>query len=123
MFFYMPHVERLIYVCALQVGLVALLTGTVFLRTHLSNDRTHANSYMSSLFFALIFLIVNGLPEMAMTINRLPVFYKQRDCCFYPAWAYAIPAFFTKIPVSLVESVTWTCITYYLIGYTPQASR
>ncbi|RLM64443.1 ABC transporter G family member 41-like [Panicum miliaceum] len=107
----------------LKVGLVALLTGTVFLRGHLSNDRTHANSYMSSLFFALIFLIVNGLPEMAMTINRLPVFYKQRDCCFYPAWAYAIPAFFTKIPVSLVESVTWTCISYYLIGYTPQASR
>ncbi|RCV33002.1 hypothetical protein SETIT_7G048300v2 [Setaria italica] len=108
---------------SLQVGLVAILTGTVFLRTHLSNDRTHANSYMSSLFFALTFLIVNGLPEMAMTINRLPVFYKQRDCCFYPSWAYAIPAFFTKIPVSLVESVTWTCITYYLIGYTPQASR
>ncbi|CAL5017868.1 unnamed protein product [Urochloa decumbens] len=108
---------------SLQVGLIAVLTGTVFLRTHFSNDRTHANSYMSSLFFALIFLIVNGLPEMAMTVNRLPVFYKQRDCCFYPAWAYAIPAFFTKIPVSLVESFIWTCITYYLIGYTPQASR
>ncbi|CAO2041920.1 unnamed protein product, partial [Urochloa humidicola] len=108
---------------SLQVGLIAVLTGTVFLRTHLSNDRTHANSYMSSLFFALIFLIVNGLPEMAMTVNRLPVFYKQRDCCFYPAWAYAIPAFFMKIPVSLVESFIWTCITYYLIGYTPQASR
>ncbi|KAF8688234.1 hypothetical protein HU200_042359 [Digitaria exilis] len=108
---------------SLQVTLVAALTGTVFLRRHLSDDRTRVNSYMSSLFFALIFLIVNGLPEIAMTLKRLPVFYKQRDCCFYPAWAYAVPAFFTKIPVSLVESIIWTCITYYLIGYVPQASR
>ncbi|TVU13509.1 hypothetical protein EJB05_40569, partial [Eragrostis curvula] len=107
----------------IQVGLIAVLTGTVFLRTRMFNDRAHANYYIRSLFFAIVFLIVNGLPEISMTISRLPVFYKQRDCCFYPAWAYAIPAFFLKIPVSLIESIVWTSITYCLIGYIPEASR
>ncbi|VAI30400.1 unnamed protein product [Triticum turgidum subsp. durum] len=108
---------------AIQLGLIAAITGTVFLRTHMGVDRIHANYYMSSLFFALLLLMVNGFPELAMAINRLPVFYKQRDYYFYPAWAYAIPSFILKIPVSLVESVAWTSISYYLIGYTPEASR
>ncbi|XP_037440593.1 ABC transporter G family member 41-like [Triticum dicoccoides] len=108
---------------AIQLGLIAAITGTVFLRTHMGDDRIHANYYMSSLFFALLLLMVNGFPELAMAINRLPVFYKQRDYYFYPAWAYAIPSFILKIPVSLVESVAWTSISYYLIGYTPEASR
>ncbi|XP_062203923.1 ABC transporter G family member 41-like isoform X2 [Phragmites australis] len=28
-----------------------------------------------------------------------------------------------QVPVSLVESIAWTSISYFLIGYTPQASR
>ncbi|TVU02127.1 hypothetical protein EJB05_52394, partial [Eragrostis curvula] len=58
-----------------------------------------------------------------MAISRLPVFYKQEDYYFYPAWAYAIPAFILKVPVSLVESIAWTSISTSLIGYTPEASR
>nr|CAD1816846.1 unnamed protein product [Ananas comosus var. bracteatus] len=86
-------------------------------------DTLHSNYYMGSLFYALLLLMVNGFPELAMTVSRLPVFYKQRDFYFYPAWAYAIPATILKIPVSIVESIIWTSITYYLIGYSPQASR
>ncbi|CAL5090732.1 unnamed protein product [Urochloa decumbens] len=107
----------------IQLGLLAAITGTVFLRTHMGVDRVHANYYMGSLFYALMLLMVNGFPELAMAISRLPVFYKQRDYYFYPAWAYAIPAFILKIPVSLVESIAWTSISYFLIGYTPEASR
>ncbi|KQJ92711.1 ABC transporter G family member 41 isoform X2 [Brachypodium distachyon] len=107
---------------AVQLGLLAVITGTVFLRTRMDVDRVHATYYMGSLFYALLLLMVNGFPELAMAISRLPVFYKQRDYYFYPAWAYAIPSFILKIPVSLVESVAWTSISYYLIGYTPEAS-
>uniref|UniRef100_A0A0E0NFV8 ABC transporter domain-containing protein n=1 Tax=Oryza rufipogon TaxID=4529 RepID=A0A0E0NFV8_ORYRU len=106
-----------------QLGLLAVITRTVFLRTHMGVDRAHADYYMGSLFYALLLLLVNGFPELAMAVTRLPVFYKQRDYYFYPAWAYAIPAFILKIIVSLVESITWTSISYYLIGYTPEASR
>uniref|UniRef100_R7W113 Pleiotropic drug resistance protein 3 n=1 Tax=Aegilops tauschii TaxID=37682 RepID=R7W113_AEGTA len=108
---------------AAQLGLFGLITGTVFLRTRMGVDRTHASYYMGSLFYALLLLIVNGFPDLAMAIERLPVFYKHRDNYFYPAWAYAIPSFILKIPFSLVGSVALTSISYYLIGYTPEASR
>ncbi|XP_072976814.1 pleiotropic drug resistance protein 3-like isoform X2 [Typha angustifolia] len=108
---------------ATQLGVVAIITGTVFLRTRMGVDTIHANYYLGSLFYALLLLMVNGFPELAMTVSRLSVFYKQRDFCFYPAWAYAIPASILKIPVSLIESIVWTSITYYIIGYSPEAAR
>ena len=86
-------------------------------------DRVRANYYMGSLFYALLMLMVNGFPEISMAVNRLSVFYKQRDYYFYPAWAYAVPAFILKVPVSLVVSIAWTSLSYFLIGYAPEASR
>ncbi|KAH7669104.1 Iron-chelate-transporting ATPase protein [Dioscorea alata] len=106
-----------------QLSIAAMITMTVYLRTRMGVDIVHANYYMGSLFFALLLLMVNGFPELAMTVSRLPVFYKQRDFFFYPAWAYAIPATILKIPISLIESLMWTSLTYYVIGYSPEASR
>lgn len=110
-------------VVLLQLALVAAITGTVFLRTHMGVDIVLANYYMGSLFYALLLLMVNGFPELSMAVTRLLVFYKQRDYYFYPAWAYAVPAFILKVPISLVESIVWTSLSYFLIGYTPEASR
>ncbi|XP_072994199.1 pleiotropic drug resistance protein 3-like isoform X2 [Typha latifolia] len=108
---------------ATQIAIVAIITGTVFLRTQMGIDILHANYYLGSLFFSLLLLMVNGNPELPMTVSRLSVFYKQRDLYFYPAWAYAIPASMLKIPISLLESFVWTSLTYYLIGYSPEATR
>lgn len=96
---------------------------TVFLRSRMDIDVYHANYYMGALFYALVILLVDGIPEMSMTIQRLEVFYKQKEFYFYPAWAYAIPASMLKIPLSFVESLVWTCLTYYVIGYSPEAQR
>ncbi|KAI4310915.1 hypothetical protein MLD38_035860 [Melastoma candidum] len=106
-----------------QLFVTACITTTVFLRTQMGIDLTHANDYMGSLFYSLIILLVDGMPELTMTVARLAVFYKQRDLYFYPAWAYAIPASILKIPISLLESFVWTAITYYGIGYSPEPSR
>lgn len=86
-------------------------------------DLVHANYNMGSLFYALMILMLDGFPELSMTVSRLPVFYKQRDLYFYPAWAYAIPASILKLPVSLMQSLVWTVLTYYVIGYSPNAER
>ncbi|KAL3620696.1 drug-responsive transcription factor pdr3 [Castilleja foliolosa] len=106
-----------------QLSLTAIITMTVFLRTHMGVDSEHANNYLGSLFFSLLMLVLDGIPEISMTVARLPVFYKQRDLYFYPAWAYAIPATIIKIPISLLESFVWTCLVYYVIGYSPEAGR
>ncbi|KAH9780002.1 ABC transporter G family member 37 [Citrus sinensis] len=106
-----------------QLVLIASVTMTVFLRSELAVDIIHANAYLGALFYALVILIVDGFPEMNMTISRLAVFYKHRDLCFYPAWAYAIPASILKVPLSLLESFVWTSLTYYIIGFSPEVGR
>lgn len=73
--------------------------------------------YVGALFFTINMIMFNGMPEIAMTIGRLSVFYKQRDHRFYPAWSYAIPTWLIKGPLTLVEVAVWVCLTYYVIGF------
>ncbi|KAL3515877.1 hypothetical protein ACH5RR_022779 [Cinchona calisaya] len=108
---------------SVQLFIVASITMTVFLRTRMVVDILHANYYLGALFFALIMLLVNGNAELSMTVSRLGIFYKQRDLYLYPAWAYAIPSAILKVPISLLEAVVWTSLTYYVIGYSPEVGR
>lgn len=109
--------------CFLQLFIIASITMTVFLRTRMDITIVHANYYMGSLFYSLVILLVDGFPELSMTVARLAIFYKQRELNFYPAWAYAIPAVILKIPLSFLEALVWTSLTYYVIGYSPEAGR
>ncbi|CAN6486098.1 unnamed protein product [Victoria cruziana] len=106
-----------------QLVFIAFITMTVFLRTKMHVDVKGAQNYMGAIFFSMIILMVDSFPELAMTVSRLPVFQRQRDFYFYPAWAYSLTAAVWKIPHSLLESFIWTAITYYVIGYTPEAGR
>ncbi|KAK9161846.1 hypothetical protein Syun_008187 [Stephania yunnanensis] len=106
-----------------QLVIIASITMTVFLRSRIKIDAVHANYLFGSLFYGLVILLVDGFPELSMTVSRLAVFYKHRESHFYPAWAYAIPAAILKIPLSLLESFVWTAITYYVIGYSPEFGR
>ncbi|KAI4344716.1 hypothetical protein L6164_011910 [Bauhinia variegata] len=106
-----------------QLVIIASVAMTVFIRTRMSVDEIHANYFMGSLFYSLIILLVDGFPELTLTLSRILVFYKQKDLCFYPAWAYAIPSAILKIPLSFLESFIWTAISYYVIGYSPEIGR
>lgn len=79
--------------------------------------------YMGAIFFGLIMVMFNGMPEISMTIAKLPVFYKQRDLLFFPAWAYALPSWILKIPITFVEVALWVFLTYYVIGFDPNVQR
>ena len=107
----------------MQLSTIAIITMFVFFRSHMTTDLTHANYYMGALYYSIIIIILNGIPEMSMQIARLPSFYKQKNYHFYPSWAYAIPASIMKVPISLLDSFVWICITYYDIGYTSTTSR
>lgn len=107
-----------------QIVIVAFIGSTVFLRTGMHHKTSSdANLYLGALFFSLITNMFNGFAELSMTIFRLPVFFKQRDLLFYPAWAFTIPTFLLRIPMSLVEAGIWVVMTYYTIGFAPEASR
>lgn len=107
----------------LQLMIVGFTTMTSFIRTRMEIDERHSTYYMGALFYAILVLVVNGFPELAITVSRLPGFYKQRDLHFYPAWAYSIPATILKIPISFIDSLGWTSMTYYVIGYSPEIGR
>ncbi|WOL10237.1 pleiotropic drug resistance protein 3-like isoform X1 [Canna indica] len=106
-----------------QLVITGLITMTVFLHTHMRVDSEHSNYFMASLFYTIIRLSYNGIAELALTVSRLPVFYKQRELHFYPAWAYSISACLLKVPFSLLEAFLWTALTYYTIGYSPEPQR
>ena len=105
----------------MQLVLGASVVMTLFFRVRV--DELHANDYMGVIYYSLLSMVIDGIPELSMTISRLPVFYNQRELYFYPAWAYAIPAAVTIIPLSLFKATVWTCLTYYGIGFSPEAGR
>ncbi|KAL5564644.1 hypothetical protein UlMin_027808 [Ulmus minor] len=108
---------------SIQLLIIASIAMTVFLRTRMTVDKIHANDYMGSLFYGILILLVDGFPELSLTVARIVVFYKQRELCFFPAWAYAVPAAILKVPLSLLGAFVWTALTYYVIGYSPEARR
>lgn len=107
----------------MQLVVTALITMTLFIRSRMSVDMVDANLFMGSLFYALIRLMCNGIAELSLTVQRIGVFYKQRDFYFYPAWAYSVPAAILKIPFSLLDAFLWTALTYYVIGFSPEPER
>ncbi|XP_073127803.1 pleiotropic drug resistance protein 2-like isoform X2 [Henckelia pumila] len=107
-----------------QITIMALFTFTVFFRTQMKPGHIDdGGKFYGALFFSLINVMFNGMAELAMTIFRLPVFFKQRDALFYPAWAFALPIWLLRIPISIMESGIWVILTYYTVGFAPAASR
>ncbi|GAA0158882.1 ATP-binding cassette [Lithospermum erythrorhizon] len=117
--------NSLIYVSkTVQIMIVALIGATVFFRTkmHTRNVQDGA-TYVGALLFGMVVNMFNGFAELAYTIERLPVFYKHRDLLFHPAWTFTLPTFLLRIPISVFESIVYVVVTYYTIGFAPEASR
>ncbi|KAK4428052.1 Pleiotropic drug resistance protein 1 [Sesamum alatum] len=107
-----------------QISLMGLISTTVFLCPKMHRDSVlDGRIFAGALFFAVTQAMFNGMPEIAMIIQKLPVFYKQRDSFFFPAWAYSLPIWITKIPVSAVEIAAFTVLTYYEIGFDSNFGR
>ena len=116
------------YLCScfgvIQLTIMAFIAMTVFFRTKMHRrNTTDGNIFNGALFFSVVMIMFNGMAEMSMTIAKLPVFYKHRDLLFFPAWAYALPSWFLKIPIAFFECAVWVFITYYVIGFDPYVGR
>ncbi|GAU16050.1 hypothetical protein TSUD_339210 [Trifolium subterraneum] len=79
--------------------------------------------YYGALFFTMLNMMFNCASEQATLVDRLPVFYKQRDFMFFPAWTFGFPMWFLRIPLSFIEPTIWVLLTYYPIGFSPSPSR
>ncbi|KAA3458575.1 ABC transporter G family member 31-like [Gossypium australe] len=107
-----------------QVAFVAFVTSTIFLRTKMHPvDEINGNLYLSCLFFGVVHMMFNGFSELSLLIFRLPVFYKQRDNLFHPAWIWSVVSWSIRVPYSAIEAVVWSCVLYYTVGFAPSAGR
>ena len=103
---------------------MSVIALTVFLRTEMPMGTVaDGGKFFAALFFSLINVMFNGMAELSMTVVKLPVFFRQRDFLFYPAWAFALPIWVLRIPISFLESAIWIVLTYYTIGFAPSAGR
>ncbi|CAI9270844.1 unnamed protein product [Lactuca saligna] len=107
-----------------QLTFMSLVGMSVFFRSEMkAGNFENGGKFFGSLFFGLLIVMFNGMAELVLIVIRLPVFYKHRDSLLYPAWAFAIPIWVLKIPLSFMESGIWVILTYYTIGYAPNATR
>ncbi|XAR69347.1 Xenobiotic-transporting ATPase [Bertholletia excelsa] len=107
-----------------QLIVMALITMTVMLRTEMPKKTIDDGGiFMGGLFFTLIIIMFNGYSEISLSIMKLPVFYKQRNLLFFPSWAYALPTWILKIPITFVEVGVWVFLTYYVVGYDSDFGR
>ncbi|KAM7480491.1 hypothetical protein LguiA_028704 [Lonicera macranthoides] len=106
-----------------QIIIMAIIASTVFLRTemHTRNEEDGA-VYIGALIFTMIINMFNGFAELPLTMQRLPIFFKHRDLLFHPTWTFTLPNFLLRVPISMLESIVWTIMTYYTIGFAPEAS-
>ncbi|KAL8458115.1 hypothetical protein ACS0TY_035846 [Phlomoides rotata] len=107
-----------------QTIIMSFFTMTIFLRTNMhKRNQEDGFIFIGALFFIATLIMFNGLAEVSMTIYKLPVFYKQRDSLFFPAWIYALPTWILKIPISFIEAAVSVFIPYYVIGFDPNVAR
>ncbi|CDO98092.1 unnamed protein product [Coffea canephora] len=107
-----------------QLIIMGLIGMTVFFRTKMPRrDVADGGIYLGALFFVVVQVMFNGMAELAMTILKLPVFFKQRDFRFFPAWSYALPTWILKIPITFLEVAVWVGLTYFVIGFDPSPAR
>ncbi|CAI0410723.1 unnamed protein product [Linum tenue] len=99
---------------SVQLTIMSIICMTMFFRTEM---------FYGALFYILINIMFNGISEMILTTQRLPVFYKERDSLLYPAWAFALPIWMLRVPISFGESFIWIALTYYTIGFAPSIDR
>ncbi|ERN20480.1 hypothetical protein AMTR_s00068p00162220 [Amborella trichopoda] len=107
-----------------QLAIMAFIMMSVFVRTKMHRNTVQDGGlYLGALFYSLFTLLFNEFAELPMTISKLPVLYKQRDMLFFPAWAYAMSTWITKIPMSFLKSGIWFVITYYIVGFDLNGGR
>jgi len=78
---------------------------------------------LGALYFLIHVLLFAGFFELPNTIDKLPVFYKQRDLHFYPSWAFSLPSSILCLPLSFIEVALVVCTTYFVIGFDRSVTR
>ncbi|CAI9115148.1 OLC1v1015985C1 [Oldenlandia corymbosa var. corymbosa] len=107
-----------------NVMIIAAIAMSIFPKSKMHKESlSDGLLFMAPLFLTVVMIMFNGFAELPLSLVKLPVFYKQRDLLFFPAWAYALPIWILTIPYAILEAGVWLGITYYPIGLDPDVGR
>ena len=112
-----------LYVRWFQVVLMALVTGTLYIKVRHKESVDDGNIIMGALFFSMIYMLMAGGAELHVLSERLEVFFRQREMKMYPGSAFAIPSFLWRVPYCMIDAIVWSVIMYFAVGLDPSAGR
>eukprot|EP00884_Botryococcus_braunii_P016921 jgi/Botrbrau1/3912/Bobra.0183s0133.1 len=120
----MDTMKAIYIIRVVQAGVIAGIVGTLLLRTQVHPGTLDGGLlYMGSLFLTILYITFSTLMELTFTVDRLPVFFRQRARKFYQTWAYQLPPTLMHMPFSVAEGLTWSAVIYFTIGFAPEAGR
>lgn len=103
-----------------QCIVMGFAVGTLFLNQ--GKDTLYdAQMFMSVSFFSIMTQLVVSFAAPGLLIERLPVYYKQRDAGFYPAFCFALPEILMQVPLIFTEACIWTLMVYFMVGFATSA--
>ncbi|GAX75668.1 hypothetical protein CEUSTIGMA_g3111.t1 [Chlamydomonas eustigma] len=105
----------------IQTVAIGLIVGSLFYQ--LSDTESNIRNYYGAIFLIIMFTSMGGMIQMQSQIATKASWYKMRDNQFYPAWTHALSVFIVALPHQLLDSLLWSVITYFMIGFQLNAGR
>lgn len=105
----------------LQVALLSVIIGTLFVRMTPSSSTTF--QFMAAAFMSLAVMIFITMPLMAGVFAQKPVFTKQKLYMFYPPSSYGLSLCLVEIPITVVCGLLMTVLVYWLCNFDPSPGR
>eukprot|EP00667_Euglena_gracilis_P001821 EG_transcript_1821 len=101
-----------------QMIFIALIMGSLFFRLNV----TAYSSKLSVIFFSMMNIALGGFSLIPSIVEEMRVIHRQRDARFFHAWPYTVALNLLDIPLSVVETVLFCVVAYWMAGLSPTAS-
>lgn len=100
-----------------QVAMSALICGCAFWQI----SEAQALQMVGVLFFALLATSFSNFSEVPFTAASKRVVVKQREASMYSGAAYVVSMVMVNLCIAALESVVFTCILYFMVGFDQSA--
>ena len=97
--------------------IMALIIGSCFLQ--IDDDQNGIWILQGAIFIVATFPAFQALSSLPTVFNTRPLFYYQTRNNYYHAIPIQIADFFVSLPVTIIESVVFATICYWMIGLNP----
>ena len=95
--------------------IMSAIVGTMFLQ--LGNSQSSLNGLQGALFMVSTFPAFQALASFPTIFAMRPVFYYQRKNHYYKAIPIQVADFIVGLPATIIESIVFATICYWLIGF------